>query len=147
MGARVRRRRRLVDPDGAAARARRRHRTVWRVRCAWTSDCMAVGQSVPPSTLEPIPLVEHWNGTSWSVERTPIPAHAGWAGELGAVSCASSGACLAVGFYFDNGIRVGTACRALEWLILGDRADSPRARSQRVLRRVVLVELCMHRGG
>ena len=30
-GRSVRRRRRLVDPDGPAARARRRHRTVWRV--------------------------------------------------------------------------------------------------------------------
>jgi hypothetical protein len=83
------------------------------VSCASTSDCMAVGQSVPPSTLEPIPLVEHWNGTSWSVERTPIPAHAGWAGELGAVSCASSGACMAVGFYFDN--ESGLAPLAERW--------------------------------
>jgi hypothetical protein len=43
------------------------------VSCLSTSDCIAVGVANVNATGNSIPLVEHWNGTSWSIERTPIP--------------------------------------------------------------------------
>ena len=43
------------------------------------------------------PLVEHWNGSSWSPQQTPaLPPS--WSGYLNAVSCASDTACVAVGW-------------------------------------------------
>jgi hypothetical protein len=72
------------------------------VSCTSRRDCVAVGESLRQSTFEPIPLVEHWNGTSWSIERTPIPTGHHWMGFLAAVSCASVRACTAVGSYFSD---------------------------------------------
>jgi hypothetical protein len=63
---------------------------------------MAVGQSVIPSTDEPIPLVEHWNGSNWSIQRTPLHPSSDWSGGLSGVSCTSSGACIAVGFGYSE---------------------------------------------
>jgi hypothetical protein len=77
------------------------------VSCTSSRDCMAVGQSVQPSTVEPIPLVEHWNGSSWSIQRTPIQTASGWAGSLSGVSCTSSGVCVAVGSSWSNAEGMG----------------------------------------
>jgi hypothetical protein len=73
------------------------------VSCTSTTDCFAVGQSTMVHRGDAIPLVEHWNGAAWSIQRTPIPPDSGWGGQLLAVSCASSRACIAVGsFYSDS---------------------------------------------
>ena len=60
------------------------------VSCTSRSDCVAVGRSIVPSTGNPIPVVEHWNGATWSIQRTPIPTASGWGGVLSAVSCTES---------------------------------------------------------
>jgi len=76
-----------TGPDGA----------LMAVSCSSATDCTAVGGS---STLagKPVALVEHWNGTTWSIEATP--SHAGAFGiYLSGVSCASATACTAVGYY------------------------------------------------
>lgn len=73
------------------------------VSCTSTRDCMAVGQSVVASTGNAIPLVEHWNGSRWSIQPTPIRTANDWQGALTDVSCSSSTACMAVGaFDTDN---------------------------------------------
>ena len=66
------------------------------VSCTSTSNCVAVGQSFRRSTGEEIPLVEDWNGSTWSIQRTPIPLPK-WTGWLSGVSCTSSNSCTAVG--------------------------------------------------
>jgi len=65
------------------------------VHCFTATDCLAVGSDYPGG-LEPgdvFPAAGRWNGTSWAV--TPLP---GGIGTLHDVSCASSVACVAVGF-------------------------------------------------
>jgi hypothetical protein len=69
------------------------------VSCASASSCTAVGDSSSSTTN--VPLAEHWNGTTWSIQHPPNPA--GSAGSaLAGVSCASASACNAVGDY-NNG--------------------------------------------
>ncbi|MET0806867.1 MAG: hypothetical protein ABWX98_07190, partial [Lacisediminihabitans sp.] len=67
------------------------------VSCPWPRFCFAVGTmgeffQLHPPPLPPVPLVEVWNGTSWSVQSTPPSP-----GELEAVSCSGLLACTAVG--------------------------------------------------
>jgi hypothetical protein len=70
--------------------------------CASASDCVAVGWSrSSPSTVEH-PLAELWNGSTWAVTATPLPA-GGTSGELEAVSCTLTGGCTAVGYYTSSG--------------------------------------------
>lgn len=69
------------------------------VSCASTRDCTAVGVANVISTDNLIPLVEHWNGVTWSIERTPIPPLSEGGGGLSGVSCTSSSACIAVGSF------------------------------------------------
>jgi hypothetical protein len=68
--------------------------TLAAVSCASPSACTAVGsyRSVPGLST----LAERWNGTAWSIERTPNPRGASTS-VLFAVSCPSATACVAVG--------------------------------------------------
>lgn len=77
------------------------------VSCTSSRDCMAVGDSFSRSSDEPIPLVEHWNGTRWSIERTPLPSTPTWSGWLADVSCTSSSSCTAVGSFYTNAMGMG----------------------------------------
>ena len=66
------------------------------VSCASAHACIAVGES--DRTSAPgggRTLAERWNGTTWSIEKTPDAS--GGANELVGVSCTSSLACTAVG--------------------------------------------------
>jgi hypothetical protein len=69
------------------------------VSCSSRSACTAVGLAFsPPSGFPPFTLAERWNGTSWTIQRTPqIPA----VGDMSppAVSCPARTACTAVGGY------------------------------------------------
>jgi hypothetical protein len=85
------------------------------VSCASTTACTAVGYfgaaniEVPQSPgLRPV--AERWNGTSWSIQRTPNPAGA-TSSQLDGVSCASKTACTAVGSYINS---FGTAVTLAE---------------------------------
>lgn len=74
------------------------------ISCPWRNVCFAVGQWRMGSTdpLEPPgitrPLVEVWNGTSWSIQRSPDVTN-GW---LSSVSCSGLLACTAVGTEYDQ---------------------------------------------
>jgi hypothetical protein len=64
------------------------------VSCASASSCEAVGTG-PADTQ----AAAGWNGTTWSVQTTPLPAD-GSSIIVNAVSCARANSCQAVGSYF-----------------------------------------------
>lgn len=66
------------------------------VSCLSTKVCTAVGvQSVGGSG---VPLAERWNGSSWSIQRTPKPAGSMSSALIG-VSCTSRIFCIALGSF------------------------------------------------
>ncbi len=65
------------------------------VSCRGTADCYAVGSSGNGSVTTT--LIEHWDGTSWSIVGSPNPGDA-FVSELTGVRCALSTMCVAVGF-------------------------------------------------
>ena len=69
--------------------------------CTSATSCTAVGTYYPQPTpgVGYLPLAEHWDGTRWAIQPTPIPAGSPQA-QLSAVSCASATSCTAVGFYY-----------------------------------------------
>ncbi|MFN2581249.1 MAG: hypothetical protein ABR498_00710 [Candidatus Dormibacteria bacterium] len=72
------------------------------VSCVDASFCVAVGYdySSATSTHAPIGLVEHWDGSAWSLVDSPNPSQTG--DFLDAVSCTSRDFCVAVGFALDG---------------------------------------------
>jgi hypothetical protein len=75
------------------------------VSCASATACTAVGSyNVPSNTPagQQQPLVENWDGNSWSI--APSPALPGFVSGLSLVSCASPTACVALGFAFGNNV-------------------------------------------
>jgi hypothetical protein len=103
------------DPVGEAALIERWDGTSWTVQaapnalgasvsylltavsCTSSSACTAVGtyQGVPGPQDSPS-LIENWNGTAWSAQRSPDPLGLA-VSALSAVSCSSPSACAAVG--------------------------------------------------
>jgi len=70
------------------------------ISCVNAADCTAVGASVgnpPQPTATPIrdrALIEHWNGSAWTIMASPVlPA----SGSLGEISCTGPSRCIAVG--------------------------------------------------
>jgi hypothetical protein len=73
-----------------------RNASLQSVSCSSKDACMAVGWFVPegmPVTALSMALVERWNGSKWSIQRTPRRVGA----NLQGVSCTSPRACTAVG--------------------------------------------------
>lgn len=73
------------------------------VSCALTSDCVAVGYSANSSGMMS-PLVETWDGASWTPSSVTVAAGSGHTGQadLTAVSCPLPGSCTAAGDYTDS---------------------------------------------
>ncbi len=65
------------------------------VSCPSATACTAVGSTISASAR--VTLAEAWNGSSWSIKTTPSQAGA-MPGNLNAVSCPLSNACMAVGY-------------------------------------------------
>lgn len=77
------------------------------VSCTSSTACTAVGRYTTSSGSSTLAL--RWNGTSWAVQTTPNPTGATNSSLLG-VSCTSSTACTAAGYYFNSsGVRVTLA--------------------------------------
>ena len=74
------------------------------VSCTSNSACTAVGQFLIAGTR--FTLTEVWNGTGWAIQDTPNPSgNGGNYSTLQGVSCTSSSACIAVGYYvYSNGV-------------------------------------------
>jgi hypothetical protein len=70
------------------------------VSCASSTLCFAVGSSSTPSLNEQ-PLIERWNGTSWSVVAAPNPTSD--RNRLTGVSCPTATTCFAAGTYVYDG--------------------------------------------
>jgi hypothetical protein len=66
------------------------------VSCPAARSCYAVGDYTPKGSNAVVPLIEHWNGATWSKQNAPVPAGTTFA-ELAAVSCPSGKFCAAVG--------------------------------------------------
>jgi hypothetical protein len=71
------------------------------VACASTKSCVAVGGRSPTSSGPGGTLTEKWNGTKWSVVKSPDPSGSTGA-TLNGVVCTSAKSCLAVGDYFTS---------------------------------------------
>jgi hypothetical protein len=66
-----------------------------RVACPTSSDCFAVGYDNPGGA--DFAFIEHWDGTSWSLQSLSLPGTMVGSKLLG-VACTSGSACTAVGF-------------------------------------------------
>ncbi len=93
------------------------------VSCPSSQACVAVGSYDQDSATNPtVPLAEIWDGTSWSVLQTPIPAGVPpgtMVSYLNDVSCTTSSACTAVGYSTTSGGAFGLIERwdGSEWSI------------------------------
>ena len=67
------------------------------VSCSSTTACTAVGSYYVASEGKYKPLVERWNGTSWSLQTPPNPPSGSAQQGMLAVSCPTSTSCTAVG--------------------------------------------------
>jgi hypothetical protein len=70
--------------------------------CGSANACTAAGNYYDTTSHNVLPLVEAWNGVSWTIQSTPSPTGAGYSGGLWGVSCATSSNCTAVGEYDDT---------------------------------------------
>jgi len=68
------------------------------VSCAAADACDAVGLTANAARSDTLPLIERWNGRTWSLEAGAPLARGRHAGGLAAVSCVSRATCVAVGF-------------------------------------------------
>jgi hypothetical protein len=67
------------------------------ISCTSATSCTAVGYQLVNGG-EQKPLAEHWNGSSWKIQATPIPSDS-VESQLDAVSCSSATSCTAVGLF------------------------------------------------
>lgn len=82
-----------VQPTPDLGRGRNSH--LFGVSCPTTTVCTAVGNYTSRDGTT-TPLAERWNGTSWTIQRTPHAAVGKYSGLL-RVSCATTKVCTAVG--------------------------------------------------
>lgn len=66
------------------------------VSCPLPASCYAAGEYTPKGSPAFAPLIEHWNGTTWSAQAVPVPKGSRY-GTLTGVSCPSDKFCVAVG--------------------------------------------------
>lgn len=86
------------------------------VSCTSATACTAAGAYVSKTGMPT--LAEAWNGTSWSIQRTPsLPGTRG--SQFNAISCTSPGRCTAVGQQADsvgNPTPLGEARTGAQWV-------------------------------
>jgi hypothetical protein len=70
------------------------------VSCSAADSCVAVGSVRGGSTNDPV--IEHWNGVSWTEAPTTSPGFNLLGDFLTAVSCPSTAFCMAAGTYFSQ---------------------------------------------
>ncbi len=81
------------------------------VSCSSSKSCTAVGEYVKAGAHGTVPLAEHWNGTSWTVQAMPNPKGGT---DLFGIACASH-ACTAVGSHFTSQKGLFDATVAEHW--------------------------------
>lgn len=88
------------------------------VSCTSSSACSAMGEYGSGSTAKP--LAERWNGTEWSLQTVPNPTGAKTT-HIRGVSCTSSTACTASGYYQNTSgiyLSLTESWNGTEWKIL-----------------------------
>lgn len=70
--------------------------SLWGVSCISTSWCTAVGGYTAPSGAGTV-LVEHWNGSTWALQNTPLSTST-----LSSISCIATTFCTAVGYSYNS---------------------------------------------
>jgi hypothetical protein len=102
-----------LDEEGSTILAERWNGTTWSaqrvpspvgtttaifaaVSCTAVSSCTAAGSYTSTTGVGALTLVEHWNGTKWSIQETPNASGARNDGFEG-LSCSTKDACTAVG--------------------------------------------------
>lgn len=112
-------------PDGRAPKTRVSY--LAGVSCASRGVCVAVGYDGNLRGTAGRTTVERWNGTRWSIQRTPHPAGAR-AAFLSGVSCRTPVACAAAGFFINRagmGITLAERWDGTSWSI--QRTRTPAA--------------------
>ena len=71
------------------------------VSCSSSTACTAVSSYDNEAENTRLALIEAWNGTEWKIQATPKPTGAKYVWPFG-VSCVSSTACTAVGYYVNS---------------------------------------------
>lgn len=70
--------------------------------CVGPRWCTAVGYSLTARSVQTA-LVEAWNGRTWTIQPTPLPAGTKGSAGLDAVSCTAPDSCMAVGGFANSG--------------------------------------------
>jgi len=71
------------------------------ISCLSATNCYAVGSTGADSThRENATLIEHWNGTNWSIVKSANPKPGAYFINLLGVSCAAANSCFAVGGFY-----------------------------------------------
>ncbi|WCB91929.1 hypothetical protein DSM104299_00607 [Baekduia alba] len=78
------------------------------VSCPASNNCIAVGRYTASSISQP--LIEQWNGTTWSIKTLTLPSGT-TSGGLDDISCTSASACTAVGYYTTATVHQALALR------------------------------------
>lgn len=81
--------------------------TITGLQCTSRTACIAVG-NLRGNTSRAVPFADLWNGTTWTMQRLPIPPGAHYP-SVNAVSCSSSDTCIAVGGFTTGGYQVTLA--------------------------------------
>ena len=86
------------------------------VSCPSATSCFAVGDiaSESSTTFTDETLIEHWDGTKWSIVASPDPRGTTDASLLG-VSCSSATSCFAVGDYITSPVRFTSTTLVERW--------------------------------
>ena len=79
------------------------------ISCSSSTSCTAAGYTETGGGRT-LPFAEQWNGTTWTIQSTPLPS-GGVLGSFDGVSCTGSSACTAVGEYRDATRQMGWAAR------------------------------------
>ncbi len=88
------------------------------VSCVSASFCVAVGYVGTNQE----PLIEAWNGTSWSV--IPSPEHSGAGAILNGVSCVSASFCMAVGWTTGDVVSLIEVWNGTVWSVVSNGTGS-----------------------
>jgi hypothetical protein len=87
----------LVLPPGDSAMPDEWDTRLFSVSCVSSAWCVAVGYSSSPSHPNGLPLVEQWNGSTWSFVAAPGVNESSNFNAFRGVSCSSTTYCVAVG--------------------------------------------------
>jgi len=92
--------------------------TMGGISCPAAAACMGVGSWTDPTGESSFNLAEAWNGTSWTILRTPDPGSDN--NELFGVSCTSPSNCMAVGDFIGigNGMTLAESWNGTSWKVV-----------------------------